>query len=138
MKRQFFAIIVLCAAAFASITLTNNTTVNQNGSLAETDTASAAMFIAIDYQLTNPAVMVTLKQGNVNGLSLIPGVVTSGSPVTISINLANGSWSATSGQTGTLSGAALTSLQNTLKGLRNTAETFATSNAIVAGSQVAW
>jgi hypothetical protein len=120
-----------------SITLTNAFSVSQGVSVVESDTASATMGITIDYQLANPSAMITLKTGNVSGLSLVPGSIAA-NVTTISVDLTGGKWSSTSGQSGTLSGGALMSLLTTLKGLRNSSETFAVTNGIVAGSQVAW
>lgn len=121
-----------------SITLTNPINITQGASTLESDIAAAAMSIAIDFTLGTPIVVLTFKNGNVSGLSLIPGAIFGNSPVQVSIDLTTGKWAATTGQAGTLSGAALTSLLTTLKGIRNSAESFATGNAIIAGTQVAW
>jgi len=121
-----------------SITLTNPLVITQGGSTIETDNAAAAMSIAIDYTLGVPIAVITFLKGAVSGVSLAPGAVFGNSPVQLSINLTTGAWAATSGQSGVLSGGALTSLLTTLKGLRNSAETFAVTNSIISGSQVAW
>ena len=129
---------LLAAVAYASITLTNTTTVSQGGSTIENDAAAAVMSIAIDFQAAQPIMVVTFKQGTVTGVTLVPGTVTSATPVTVSVNLTTGAWASTNGPSGVLSGANLTTLLTSLKGLRNTDETFAVNNAIIAGTQVAW
>jgi hypothetical protein len=95
------------------------------------------MYITSDYQVANPALMITIQAGNVNGVSLTPGTVAAGN-IQVSIDVASGRWSATNGQFGTLSAPALVNLQATLKTLRNTAETFTLNNNIVSGTQVPW
>ena len=122
-----------------SITLTNALSVSQGASVIETDPQAAVMTMSADFQITTPSFNATLKAGNVSGVSLNPGSVTAASGnITIGVDLTSGRWSASNGVSGTLSGAALTSLTNSLKTLRNTVETFATANGIIVGSQVAW
>jgi hypothetical protein len=132
------AIVLLAVVAYASITLTNTTTVSQGGSTVESDAAAAVMSISVDFQAAQPIMVVVFKQGTVAGVTLVPGTVTSATPITVSVNLTTGAWASTSGPSGTLSGAALTSLLTSLKGLRNTDETFAVNNAIITGTQVPW
>lgn len=121
-----------------SITLTNPIVVTQGASTLETDPASALMSIQIDFTLGAPVAIFTAKAGAVSGVSLVPGTILGGDPTTVSINMTNGAWAATTGQTGTLSGPALTTMLTTLKTFRNSGETFLTSNSIVPGTQVAW
>lgn len=103
----------------------------------ETDATDALMTIQIDFQANN--LVFTLMGGTLVGQVFTPG--TAGDSIQVSIDLVSGRWLASNTVTGlpaTLSGAALNGLLTTLKGLRNTGETFAVNNAIVAGTQVAW
>ena len=120
-----------------SITLTNSISVSQGATVVETDAAAAAMGITMDFQLNNPALMIRLKTGNVNGSSLVPGSIAP-TDVEISVDLTSGRWSTTNGMSGTVGAGALAGLVSTLKGFRNSAESFAVNQGVVAGNQVPW
>ena len=120
-----------------SITLTDAISVSQGATIVETDAAAAAMDITMDFQLANPALMINLKTGNVSGNSLVPGNIAA-DQIQISIDLTSGRWSATNGLSGTVGAGVLTGLVNTLKNFRNSAESFAVNQGVVAGTQVSW
>ena len=103
----------------------------------ETDATDAVSSIQIDF-IANTLVF-TILGGSLAGQVFTPG--TAGDNIQVSVNLTNGLWIASNSATGlpaTLSGAALTSINTTLKGLRNTAETFSVNNNVANGTQVAW
>jgi hypothetical protein len=128
---------LLATLALASITLTNQTTYSVGGSTTETNSASGVNLFQVDY--LHPALSFTIQKGTVAGQVLNPGAHARSEDVQISINLTTGFWSSTNGASGTLSGAALTNVQTTLKNLRNSMETFAVNNAATdPGTQVAW
>jgi len=118
-----------------SITLTNGTLVQINGSTIENDTVGACVSMTVDY-FSQTATFVfrtgVLQNGNLNA-----GVY--GPTVTLTVNLATGAWSASTGQSGTISGGALASFNSQVKSDRNLVETFAAGGgAFMPGVQVAW
>ena len=120
-----------------SITLTTALTIT-GGGINETDAAAAAMSFTVDHTQQHPQLIVTFQNGNVSGANLAVGAVAGQSTITVTVDLVTGVWSASNGVKGTLTGPQLTSLLNSIKTLRNTFETFAVSNAIIAGVQVPW
>lgn len=58
--------------------------------------------------------------------------------ISVSVNLLTGAWQSSNGQSGVLSGAALTTLNNQLKAFRNQLETFASNNVFPGSATVAW
>jgi hypothetical protein len=100
----------------------------------ETNNTDAMTTIQIDFQQNT--VVFNVLGGALAGQVFTPGTI--GDAIQVSIDLTTGKWNASNNLTGTLSAPALANLLTTLKGLRNTGETFCTGNAIVAGSQVAW
>lgn len=57
---------------------------------------------------------------------------------TLRINVLNGQWNTSTGQQGTLGGAALTALQTNQRNLKNALETIANNIGLVSGTVVAW
>lgn len=104
------------------------------GIVKETDATDAITSLQLDYQQNILA--FTVQGGTLAGQVFTPG--SAGDNIQVTMDLVTGRWNASNGTSGTLGGASLTSLLTTLKGLRNTGETFTTGNAIVAGTQVAW
>jgi hypothetical protein len=117
--------ITLAASQIATVTV--------GGVTVETDAQGAATRMEVEFG--GPFVRVTLRKGTVSGSNFVSG--TQGD-VVITIDLGTGNWSASNGPSGTLSGAALTNLQNTVKGWRNSIETFSVNQNILPGTQVAW
>jgi hypothetical protein len=84
-----------------------------------------------------PIVTATYVYGSGLGVGFVPG--TSAARVTINLDCATGAWSASSGQSGTLSGTALSVVQLNLRGDRNTLESFACSPGnFLPGTTVSW
>lgn len=103
------------------------------GVTVETDAGGAATQMQVSF--VGPDIVVTLSKGTVSGSNFSAGTQ---ADITITIHLATGLWQSSSGLSGTLSGAALTNFQTTVKGWRNAIETFAVNNSILPGTQVAW
>lgn len=102
----------------------------------ETDTNYAVVSLAADYVAN--VLRFTLKGGVTSGNNFAPSVVP---PIyEFVIDAITGKWFVNgSAITGTLAGAALTSIQTIFKNLRNNAETFALNQNLLPGaSQVAW
>ena|ERR1700733_12028130 len=110
------------------------TTLTVGGVTKETDNADALIGVVIDYKNNN--VTFTIQGGSVAGQVFTPG--SNGDNIQITIDMVLGKWNSSNGLSGTLSGAALTALHNSITTFRNQGETFATANAIIAGTQVAW
>lgn len=104
------------------------------GIVKETDATDAITSLQLDYQQNN--LTFVIQGGTFVGQVFTPG--SAGDNVQVTMDLVTGRWNASNGTSGTLGGASLTNLLTTLKGLRNTGETFAVSTAIIAGTQVAW
>jgi hypothetical protein len=118
-----------------SITLTTAKTVSINGSQVESDTQAAATLLDYDF-LANVA---TLRFNIGSGAPSAFNIGVYDTPATLTVNMTTGTWSTTSGQSGTFSGAGFTSFQNQFKAIRNAAETFAAAQITpVLGTQVAW
>lgn len=106
------------------------------GVVQETDPNSAVISLTADY--VTSTLRFTLKGGTTNGVNFVPGSV---APLyEFVINGVTGAWFVNgSAISGTLAGAALTSIQTIFKNLRNNAETFAVNQNLYPGaSQVAW
>lgn len=111
------------------------TTFTVGGVTTETNASSACVPISIDF-VGNRA-SFAIQQGLTSGPNFTPGP--HGSVINVSLNLVSGAWIADNGLSGTLGGAGLTNLNTTLRGLRNSAESFVTTNnIIVGGTQVPW
>lgn len=119
--------ITLAAAAISTRTL--------GGVTKETNNTDAVQNLQVDFQQNT--LSFTIIGGTLAGQVFTPGS-TLADNVQVTVDLTTGRWNASNGTTGTLNGGGLTALQNTLKSLRNSGETFATGNAIIAGTQVAW
>ena len=117
--------ITLSAAQISTVTL--------GGVTVETDAGGAAT--QMDVSFAGPDLILVLSKGTVNGSNFANGTQVD---VSITIHLATGLWQSSNGLSGTLSGAALTNFQTTVKGWRNSIETFAVNNNILPGTQVAW
>lgn len=106
------------------------------GVLQELDASAAITNVAVNY-LTKQ-LSFTVQQGTTTGQAFAPGFY----PPTFvfRINLLTGFWTVDSSQlTGTLAGAALTSLQTTFLNLRNTGETFVVAqNLFPSATTTAW
>lgn len=120
-----------------SITLTNPVVTQQGVSTLENDTVAGASTYTLDAATAAPVFVCRLQLGT-GVLSQAISVNKYSSQITVSVNLVTGAWATDTGVSGTLSGGALTSFVNSLKALRNTVETFAITNGIVAGTQVGW
>jgi hypothetical protein len=117
--------ITLAAGQVATVTL--------GGVTVENDTGGAATQMNVNF--AGPDIVLVLTKGVVSGSTFTAGTQTS---ISVTINLVTGFWISTNGLSGTLSGAALTNFQTTVKGWRNSVETFAVNNSILPGTQVAW
>lgn len=102
----------------------------------ETDAFAAVCDLRADY-LTNQ-LRFRVLQGTTSGQTFSVGGITPSYEVTI--DCVTGKWTiSNSALTGTLGGAALTSIQNIFKTLRNNAETFVVNQNLFPGaSQVNW
>lgn len=111
------------------------TTFTVGGVTTETNGFAACVPIALDF--VNNTALFSINQGVTSGPNFTPGA--HGNIIQVTINTVTGAWSANSGLSGILSGAGLTNLNTTLRGLRNSAESFAISAGIVPGAtQVPW
>lgn len=120
-----------------SITLTNPVVTQQGASTLENDTVAGASTYALDAATAAPVFACRIQLGT--GVSAQAITVNKfSSQINMSLNLVTGAWATDNGQSGTLSGAALNTFVTSLKTLRNTVETFAINNGIVAGTQVGW
>lgn len=121
-----------------SITLNSNA-INQlivGGATVETDGAIAATAMRVDF--TANTVTFDLQKGTVAGATFTPGQIILGN-LSVTIDATTGKWFVNgSGQTGTIGGAGLTSLQTQMKGWRNQLETFSQNQAITSGTVVPW
>jgi hypothetical protein len=115
------------------ITLTTPFTIS--GSLSENDTQGAATVLDMDWMSNVGTIRFAVGSGAPANFNI--GAVGSSQTITLSVNMTTGAWTATSGQSGTFSGAGFTNFQNQFKAIRNAAETFA-STQFMLGSQVAW
>lgn len=116
------------------ITLTSQLQLLVGGTAQETDAAGALVGLAVNWQLN------TLTAELMYG-SFAAGVFTPGTlkpSVFINLNLTTGVWSASTGQTGTLSAPALASVVANFKSDRNTIEGFAAANNVMPGTPTAW
>lgn len=121
-----------------SITLPSNliSSLVVGGITVETDASSAVTNLEVDY--VAGLLRFTLKGGTTSGPNFSPGAV---SPLyEVTINGFTGTWYINgAGLSGTLSGAALTSIQTIFKNLRNNAETFVVNQNLFPGATlVAW
>lgn len=111
------------------------TTFTVGGVSVETNGFAACVPIDLDFVANRAS--FAIKQGVTSGANFTPGA--HGSVINVSIDLVSGAWASDSGLSGTLGGAGLTNLNTTLRGLRNSAETFVVSAGIVSGgTQVPW
>lgn len=118
-----------------SITLTNGTLVQINGSTIENDTIGACTSMNVDY-FSQMATFV-FRTGAIQNGNLNAGIY--GPTVTFTVNLVTGLWTASTGQTGTIGAGALASFNSQIKSDRNLVETFAAgAGAFMPGTQVAW
>ena len=102
----------------------------------ETDAAAAVTGMSVDWVANT--ITYFLKKGTVAGAVFTPGQVAMGN-LSVTINATTGAWSVDgSGQSGTLSGGALTTVQTNMKAWRNQLESFSNTQAIVPGTLVAW
>lgn len=127
-----------------SITLTTPVTFTIGG-VTETDTIGAAVSLLQDFQgMTYTAVykIGTSLSGSPLALDQGPFALTNGYLLTVIFNLNTGIWTYTYGGTsggGTLTGAALTALQNTFIAARNAIEAdVSISGGLLPGTQVNW
>src|SRR5271157_4903116 len=119
-----------------SITLTTAYQVSINGTSVENDLAGAVVGMSFDF-LANTAIL-SIARGIVKGAEAF-SVGSYAARDQVVIALATGAWSNASGSlTGTLSPAALTTLQNFALNARNGFETFLVNNSIMPGTQVPW
>lgn len=116
-----------------SITLTSAATAVFNGVTEETDANAAVTYVELAYP---NSLRIFITFGNTSGETFTPGSVLP--KVIITVSLITGTWTTTTGLSGTLSGAALTSAQTVALNLQNALETFAVNNSIVVGTEVAW
>ena len=127
-----------------SITLTTPVSFTIAG-VTETDTIGAAVSLMQDFQaMTYTAVykIGTALSGSPLALNQGAAAITNGYVLTVVFSLNTGVWTYTYGPTsggGTLSGAALTSLQNAFIASRNTIEAdVSVSGGLMPGTQVNW
>jgi len=127
-----------------SITLTTPVSFTING-VTENDTIGAAVSLLQDFQaMTYTAVykIGTALAGNPLALNQGPAAITNGYVLTVVFNLNTGVWTYTYGSTsggGTLTGAALTTLQNTFIAARNAIEAdVSVAGGLMPGTQVNW
>ena len=107
--------------------------VTVGGVTVETDAQAGAVDLQVRFN--GPEIIFTLYPGIVSGQILTVG---SRPSIQVTINATTGFWQSSNGLSGTLGAAALTNIQNTIRGWRNSMETFAVNNGIVQGTQVAW
>jgi hypothetical protein len=121
-----------------SITLNSNA-INQlivGGVTIETDGAIAVTAMRVDF--TANTLSFDLQKGTVAGATFTPGQIILGN-LSVTIDATTGKWFVNgSGQTGTLSGGGLTTLQGQIKTWRNQLETFSQNQAITSGTVVPW
>jgi hypothetical protein len=127
-----------------SITLTTPVNFTLPG-ITENDTIGAATSLLQDFQgMTYTAVykIGTALSGSPLSLNQGPAAITNGYVLTVVFNLNTGVWTYTYGPTsggGTLTGAALTTLQNTFIAARNAIEAdVSVSGGLLPGTQVNW
>ena len=102
----------------------------------ETDGAAAVTGMSVDFVANK--VTFQIKKGTVSGPSFTPGQIAVGN-LSVTIDASTGAWTVDgSGQSGTLQGAGLTTMQTNMKLYRNQLETFANAQAIMPGTVVAW
>jgi hypothetical protein len=118
--------ITLNAAAITALTV--------GGVTKETDNSDVMINTIINY--TNNNVTFNIQGGTVAGQVFTPG--SNGDNIQITIDTVLGKWNSSNGMSGTLNAAAILALHNAITTFRNQGETFATANAIINGTQVAW
>ena len=116
-----------------SITLNNVATVSIGGSTVESDANAAATYMEVSFP---NSVRLFFDYGTTVGQAFTSG--TRVGRVEVIIDLITGDWKASNGTSGTMGGAALTNLNSTVRGWRNSAESFAVNNSIIPGATVAW
>jgi hypothetical protein len=122
-----------------SITLTTPTVVTASGLLAanvtaENDPTGGVSRFMVDFlagTVIFELVIGQLVNGNIN-VGVYPP------KISVTVNLATGAWTATSGQSGTIPVANLAGIISQFAGDRNIMEQFSAGNGILPGAQVAW
>jgi hypothetical protein len=108
-----------------------------SGSLSENDTQGAAVTLDMDWMGNIGTIKFAVGSGAPASFNI--GAVGAGQAVTLTVNMTTGAWQASTGQSGTFSGAGFTNFQNQFKSIRNAAEGFAAAQITTfLGSQVAW
>ena len=108
--------------------------ISLGGTTIENDIQGACTSIIIDFEQN--IISAVIKKGTgVAGVSFSSG----SSEFNISINVNTGSWTCPEKQlSGQIGAGALTNLKNTIKGWRNTVESFAVNNVILNGTITPW
>ena len=129
-----------------SIQLATPYSISGPGITAETDAFAAATRYSIDtvgqtIQVTFPLGTATTSGGKTT--AFVPGLLANQSnSVSIQFSLISNTWSASNGQTGTMTSAQITAVQAVLTGvesaIRDAAEGFALSVGVLAGTNVPW
>jgi hypothetical protein len=118
-----------------SITLTTGTNVVINSVQVENDTQGALIGIQYDFGANTATFQLA---GGLVGTGAAFSIGQYAPRIQVVISLASGVWTSTSGQSGTLGGAGLTTLQTAALNQRNAFETFSVNQSIMPGTQVAW
>jgi hypothetical protein len=124
-------------ALIASITLTNPSVLNVNGSPVETNATSALTELVVNYGGTTNTGSTRLRFCYGNG----GNTFTAGSQipcVVMQIDLATGAWTASTGQSGTLPATPLSNFQTAMRNIRNNLEVSAINTGVLPGTQVPW
>lgn len=125
-----------------TITLAANQIVSVSVGGTVTASASQAAAQAIGIDLNAPVITVQYALGTVSGNTLIPLPLSLNSlpnqRLSITFNLATGKWTSSSGLSGTIAPATVTSLNDMMLSWRNLAENFAVGNNVISGTYVAW
>jgi len=104
------------------------------------ETRDSCALVGINMNFPGNTVTFTFAYGSPATNSFVqsvnPGPQTAVTSVTV--NTANGSWTASTGQSGTLTGPQLTTLNTNQRTLRNSAETVANALGVIGGSVTAW
>ena len=115
-----------------SITLTTTATVSVNNVVVESDTNAAVTYFEMGYP---DSLRVFISYGTTVGQLFTPG--TTLPKVIVNYNLHDGTWTSSTGVSGTLTGPQLTAAQGVALSIRNSLETLSAAT-VTPGATVAW
>lgn len=115
-----------------SITLTTTASVSVNNVVVESDVNAAVTYFEMSYP---NSLRVFTSYGTTAGQVFTPGSTLP--KVVVNYNLHDGTWTSSTGASGTLTGPQLTSAQTVALSIRNSLETLA-AGTVTPGATVAW